>query len=143
MCCPLFRQHGDRATEIWLYGDVAEAAITKVIALRYSLLSYFTQQMALSSETGMPFNRPLWFDFPQDPVAWNTSTANQFMVGAHYMVAPVLEPGATTWSAYLPQHAGGGTTRWKHYFSGKVYPGGQAVEVAAPLGEFPLFELLD
>jgi alpha-D-xyloside xylohydrolase len=155
MCCPLFRQHGDRATEIWLYGPTAEAAITKIIALRYTLIDYFSAQMALSSAKGTPLNRPLWFDFPHDPMAWDSSTANQFMVGGKYMVAPVLEPGVTTWKAYLPSAArvyapydvppagtASNATQWRHFFSGEIYAGGHTVEVEAPLGEFPFFELL-
>merc|ERR1719345_697117 len=34
MTCPLFRQHGARATEIWGYGNVSEAIIADTIKLR-------------------------------------------------------------------------------------------------------------
>ena len=49
---PIFRQHGARETEIWKYGPVAEAAITKVIKWRVSMKDYLTQQLRKLSTLG-------------------------------------------------------------------------------------------
>eukprot|EP01046_Picozoa_sp_COSAG06_P019512 COSAG06_NODE_1396_length_9589_cov_15.548204_6_plen_93_part_00 len=68
--CPLFRQHGSRPTEIWLLGNESEAAVTKVIALRQHMQPYIHEQMEKVSQTGQPINRPLFWDFPEDPNCW-------------------------------------------------------------------------
>lgn len=70
LTCPLFRQHGSRPTEIWLLGNESEAAVTKVIALRQQMQPYIHEQMERVSKTGQPINRPLFWDFPEDPHCW-------------------------------------------------------------------------
>ena len=54
MTCPLFRQHGARATEIWGYGNVSEAIIADTIKLRTTFEPYIMEQMAAVSQTGQP-----------------------------------------------------------------------------------------
>lgn len=71
MTCPLFRQHGARDhTAPWFYGDRDEKIISDIIKLRASLKPYILQQMELLSKEGRPFNRPLFWDFPEDPKTW-------------------------------------------------------------------------
>ena len=47
-----------------------EAAVTKVIALRQHMQPYIHEQMEKVSLTGQPINRPLFWDFPEDPNCW-------------------------------------------------------------------------
>ena len=49
-------------------------------------------------------------------------------------MAPVIQAGVTRWPVYLPAGAD-----WVHLWSGGDYAGGGEVEVAAPLGEPPVF----
>ena len=44
--------------------------------------------------------RPLFFDHADDPAVWNHP--HQYLLGDDLLVNPVLEPGATTWTTYLP-----------------------------------------
>mgnify|MGYP002836582984 CR=1 FL=1 len=44
--------------------------ITDLIQLRSSMLPYFKSQLDALNETGRPFNRPLMWDFPEDPRTW-------------------------------------------------------------------------
>ena len=134
MTCPLFRQHGARATEIWGYGNVSEAIIADTIKLRTQFEPYLMHLMEVVSQTGQPVNRPLFWDFPGDPTTWSIKT--QFMWGPDYLVAPVTAMGAREWPVYLPKGA-----TYKHYFNQKVYQGGQNVTVDAPLNQFPLFKV--
>ena len=69
--CPLLRQHGARDhTCPWFYGNETEQIIEDVIRLRAAMKPYFSAQLNLLNETGRPFNRPLMWDFPQDPKTW-------------------------------------------------------------------------
>jgi len=47
LTCPLFRQHGKRATEPWLFGEAALGAIEQLIALRYRLVPYLLWAVGL------------------------------------------------------------------------------------------------
>ena len=134
--CPLFRQHGSRDTEIWLYGPEAEAIITALIRWRVSIKAYLAQQMLALSTTGRPINRPLWWDFASDEPSW--SVDDEYMFGDDYLAAPVLVAGAVSRPVYLPPLAN--AAQWRHVFSGQLYAGGATYEIAAPLDSFPLFK---
>ncbi|KAL3847851.1 hypothetical protein ACJMK2_018742 [Sinanodonta woodiana] len=51
-------------------------------------------------ERGAPLIRPLWWMFPEDPVALETDS--EFLVGDRLLVAPVLEKEARMRDIYLP-----------------------------------------
>jgi hypothetical protein len=75
--------------------------------------------------TGVPVQRALVFEFPEDPNTWtevgdDAKAKYQFMSGESFLVAPVFED-TDTWSLYLPAGA------WTDYASGEVYDGGQTV----------------
>jgi hypothetical protein len=89
-------------------------------------------QVRLYIEAGMPPLRPLFLEFPDDPEAWEIE--DQHLFGPSLLVAPVLEYQARTRSVYLPAGA-----RWTDVWTGRVYEGGQRVEVDAPLERIPVF----
>jgi alpha-D-xyloside xylohydrolase len=97
---------------------------------------YIMAAMKAAADTGMPVNRPLFFDFPSDQKAWGIE--DEYMFGPDYLVAPVTDMGARNWTLYLP---GTATTKWTHEFSSKSYDGGQTVTIDTPLDEFPLFKM--
>ena len=69
--CPMLRQHGERShTCPWFYGNRSEAIIEDIIRLRHAMKPYFSAQLDRLNETGRPFNRPLTWDFPNDPRTW-------------------------------------------------------------------------
>ena len=78
---------------------------------------------------------PLWFYFPKDTELQRREIEDSFMFGPRFLAAPVLEPGATTRTLYLPSTTGG----WVHYYSKKKFAGGRNVTVPAPFDELPLF----
>jgi len=104
------------------------------MALRETLAPYIMTAMQRVSTTGQPVNRPLFWDFPNDPKVWAADSKDVYMFGADMLVAPVTDMGARNRTLYLPQGAS-----WQHYFTQKLYTGGQSVTVDAPLDEFPLF----
>jgi alpha-D-xyloside xylohydrolase len=83
-------------------------------------------------DTGAPFMRALFMDFPDDPRVFGI--ADEYMFGPAFLVAPVTEQGAQSREIYLP--AGGD---WYDYWTNEMLPGGRTITVAAPIGTIPLF----
>jgi alpha-D-xyloside xylohydrolase len=99
--------------------------------LRERLRSYIMTQMRVAHESGIPPMRPLFVDFPGDPLAWETDDA--YMFGPDLLVAPVASYGARHRGVYLPP-----ASDWRDAWTGESQPGGE-VTVPAPLTRIPLF----
>jgi len=130
---PTMRAHGSRKdTEVWSYGKQAEAIIVKYLKLRYTLMPYLYSLGKHTYDSGAPFMRALFMDFPHDPKA--LCVGDEYMFGPAFLVAPVTDQGAVSRSVYLP--AG---SDWYNYWTQEKFSGGQTVQVAAPIDIIPLF----
>jgi alpha-glucosidase/alpha-D-xyloside xylohydrolase len=130
---PVMRAHGEREhNEVWSYGKQAEPILAKYLRLRYELMPYIYSLGFHTYETGAPFMRALFMDFPNDPRV--TDICDEYMFGPAFLVAPVTEQGASSRKVYLP--AG---TDWFNYWTSERMQGGQTVDVAAPIDTIPLF----
>ena len=130
---PTMRAHGLRKqTEVWSYGKQAEAVISKYLRLRYTLMPYIYSLGRQTYDTGAPFMRALFMDFPNDPNVANLG--DEYMFGPAFLIAPVTEQGRESRQVYLP--AG---RDWYNYWTNERFAGGQTVTVAAPIGIIPLF----
>ena len=130
---PNFRSHGSRKhNEVWSYGKQAEPILEKYLRLRYQLMPYIYTLGYDAHQTGAPFMRGLFMDFPHDPNVANIG--DEYMFGPALLVAPVTDQGATTRSVYLP--AG---TDWYNYWTNERVHGGRRITVAAPIDIIPLF----
>jgi alpha-glucosidase (family GH31 glycosyl hydrolase) len=83
-------------------------------------------------ETGAPFMRALFMDFPNDPNV--ADVGDEFMFGPAFLVAPVTEQGRESRQVYLP--AG---RDWYNFWTNRRFAGGQTGTVAAPIDTIPLF----
>ncbi len=84
--------------------------------------------------TGLPVVRHPFIHYPDDPEVY--SLDYQFMVGAEFMVAPVLNPQEDAVEVYLPRG------RWVHLWTGEEYGSserGVYETVRAPIGEPAIF----
>ena len=130
---PVMRAHGERNhNEVWAYGQQAEPILAKYLRLRYQLLPYTYSAAYRSYETGAPYMRALFMDFPNDPKA--ADIPDEYMYGPAFLVAPVTEQGATHRTVYLPT---GGD--WYNYWTNERLHGGQTITVDAPIDTLPLF----
>ena len=102
------------------------------MALRERLRPYIMQQMAKTSTTGIPLMRPLFVDFPSDPVCYQVE--DEYMFGSDLLVAPVIEEGIKTRIVYLPTNS-----VWKDAWTDEIHKGGQWLTVETPLDRIPLF----
>ena len=130
---PVMRAHGERDhNEVWSYGKQAEPILAKYLKLRYELLPYTYSAAYRSYQTGAPFMRALFMDFPQDPKVVNIP--DEYMYGPAFLVAPVTGQGATHRAVYLPAGCD-----WYNYWTNQRIHGGQTIEVDAPIDTLPLF----
>jgi alpha-D-xyloside xylohydrolase len=130
---PTLRLHGMRkGTEVWAYGKQAEAVAAKYLKLRYALMPYLYALGRTTYETGAPFMRALFMDFPDDPKV--ADIGDEYMFGPAFLVAPVTEQGRQSRSVYLPAGAD-----WYDYWTGEKLAGGQTIEAKAPIDVIPLY----
>jgi len=130
---PIMRAHGERKhNEVWSYGKQAEPILSKYLKLRYQLLPYTYSLAYRSYQTGAPYMRALFMDFPNDPKV--ADIPDEYMYGPAFLVAPVTEQGATHRTVYLPAGCD-----WYNYWTNQRLHGGQAIVVDAPIDTLPLF----
>ena len=130
---PNFRTHGTRKhNEVWSYGKQAEPILEKYLRLRYELMPYIYSLGWQAHETGAPFMRGLFLDFPDDPNVANIG--DEYMFGPALLVAPVTDQGATERSVYLPAGCD-----WYNFWTNERVRGGQHIAVPAPIDTIPIF----
>ena len=121
-------------TELWQYGEEAEAIMRSALATRERLRPYISELYAQASEDGSPLLRALFYEFAKDAKAWETY--DEFMFGPRYLVAPVLELGQREREVYLPA----GT--WRDVRDGSEIQGPTTIVAKAPLESIPVYELV-
>ncbi len=154
---PVLRLHGDRGphdipplddrdrgggylptgqpNELWSYGEETYAILRRWLEKRWALKPYLQELYREASQRGAPLMRPMFWEFPEDPLCWELE--DQYMFGSRYLVAPILEAGAVRRGVYLPVGS------WKLLSTGETFGGGQTLTLPAPLEEMPVLEKLD
>lgn len=109
------RVHGVE-TEPWLYeGDFVDY-FRQCVEMKYRLMPYVYAQAKMSAEQGLPMQRALLLEYPDDPGAWLIE--DEYMFGSQMLVAPMMEEAASR-EVYLPGHG-----KWIDYQTGKTYASG-------------------
>lgn len=150
--CPVMRLHGDReprqpqvgttggatccsgaANEVWSYGEKVYDICVKYMNLREKLRDYTRRIMMEAHEKGTPVIRTLFYEFPEDILAWEIE--NEYMYGDTYLVAPILYAGQKQSNIYLPNGS-----NWKELESGKTYLGGNYYTIDVTIENMPVFQ---
>jgi alpha-glucosidase len=152
--CPLFRAHGRhwhlrlpwgwdggdggpfetgafRIDPAELHNPSVEPICRKYLELRYRLMPYLYTAVRECHDSGMPIMRALWLHAPDDPAA--VLRGDQYLWGPDFLVAPVVEKGATSRRLYLPR----GT--WIDYWTEERVTGGRELDRPVDLGTMPLY----
>lgn len=152
--CPVMRLHGDReprqpqqgttggatccsgaANEVWSYGDDVFEICKKYMLLREELREYTRGLMREAHLKGTPVMRTMFYEFPQDAKCWDLG--EQYMYGNKYLCCPVLKPGMSKLTVYLPKLPG--STKWNMLHSAISYDGDQTIQVDCPMEVMPVF----
>ena len=130
---PFCRNHNDDAVDqyVWSFGKNVQSICEKFIKLRYRLLPYIYTQFVKSSETGCPIQRPLVYDYQNDPACRQID--DQFLFGDDILVAPIMTPGVTSRNLYLPEG------EWFSPDSETFYEGEQWISKEADIHTLPWF----
>ena len=131
---PLCRSHTfvhSPDQEPWSWGEPYLSINRRYIELRYRLLPYLYTAFWQCAQVGVPMVRPLFLAFQEDPATHVLD--DQFMCGDAFLVAPVIEEGATSRTVYLPAGV------WYDFWADRQFHGPAYIEVTAPLERLPLF----
>jgi alpha-glucosidase len=115
---PIDRIHsakGTRMHEVWVDGPEHETIRRRFIEERYRLMPYLYTTAEENSRDGLPIDRPLFLEFPDD-----LTGETEFMFGSRILVAPssyLEEP--VPYAVHLPQ----GT--WYDYWTGDQIKSGK------------------
>ena len=150
--CPVMRLHGNRLpvqpqvgttggatcrsgapNEVWSYGEPVYDICVKYLNIRESMRDYTRELMRQAHEKGTPVIRTLFYEFPEDSLAWEVE--DEYLYGARYLVAPILEAGAKVRRIYLP----GSGVQWEAMETKETYESGQWIEVPVCLESMPVF----
>lgn len=119
------------AQEAYVWPAVAEAA-RRVIAIRYSLLTYIYTLFYHAHTRGDTVLRALAWEFANDESL--RATDNQFMLGSALLITPVLNEGSTSVKGVLPGISE--DTRWYDWYNLQEVTSGNSSEnitMEAPL----------
>lgn len=149
--CPVFRLHGDREphstplgtsgggmcnsgadNEVWSYGEENYGILKEYLFIRERMRPYITELMQAAHDKGSPVMRTLFYEFPEDPAAWDVEDA--YLFGPDLLVAPIMHADCRSRQVYLPKGAS-----WTNVWTNEVFEGGQSLTVDAPLAQIPLF----
>ena len=114
--------------------DAELIAIWRLYARLHERLADYGHACAKEAhETGLPIVRPLFLVEPKSPQAWSNWWT--YLYGPDLVVSPIWEKNKRTQQVFLPS-----SHEWRDAWRpGKVYHGGQTLEVRAELHEIPIF----
>ncbi|XP_050301021.1 lysosomal alpha-glucosidase-like [Anthonomus grandis grandis] len=113
-------------------GDLVVTSTKNAYAVRYALLPYLYTLFFRAHVFGETVARPLYFEFYKDQETYGID--KEFLWGGGLLIVPVLEEGATSVLAYLPESI------WYDYYSKYfIESKGEYTNLSAPLDTIPIF----
>ena len=126
------RCHGQPPKEPWDYSDKFKDIFRRSVELKYKLFKYIKDESMEAIKKGFPLLRTLFFEYPQDRIAWDIE--DEYFFGSKILVAPLFEDNATGRDVYLPEG------EWVDFFTKEAYSGGRYLRVNST--ELPIILLV-
>jgi alpha-glucosidase len=130
---PFFRTHsaiGIPAREPWTFAEPVLSILRDFLKLRQRILPYYYSLAWVTSQSGIPPVRPLWWADPEDQSLWSLDDA--FMLGDALLIAPILEEGVSQRTLQLP------SGRWYSFWDETFLEGPRQVRLEANLERIPV-----
>jgi alpha-glucosidase (family GH31 glycosyl hydrolase) len=131
---PILRLHGSGRVGThtpWSYDQQTVSAYRALSQLHQQAAPLILRLWREADRTGVPPTRPLWLAFPGDRRA--AVQQQEWMLGGDVLVAPVVNPGATSRGVYFPAGC------WRDPQTGLTERGPRSKTVSAPLTRLPYF----
>ena len=130
---PILRLHSSDGNRLpWDYPQPADDIAASFLRLREALVPYTYTLADESVQTGLPINRPLYLDYPDQPAAY--ANPGEYLYGPDVLVAPVTTPGTvSTESVWFPPG------QWTDWFTGATFTGPSEQTLTVPLDRMPVF----
>ena len=102
--------------------------------LHYSLLPYIKSYTHQATQNGLPINRALFLEHPEDRRAYGIT--DEYFFGEQFLVAPIVTPGGSR-KVYFP---GDKNTKYLEYFNKtSLHKGGSAISVSLSTSSVPAY----
>jgi alpha-glucosidase len=137
---PILRTHTtknpDSERRIWAYPEPYSSVLRSTFQLRYALEPYLYTEGRRTYDTGVAFFRPLYYDWPEEPAAYESK--GEYLFGDQMLVAPVTAPadkasGLATEKVWLP------TGEWIEWPTGKHLTGPAVVGRSFSIDQTPVY----
>jgi alpha-glucosidase len=137
---PILRTHTTKnpATErrIWAYPEPYSSILRSTFQLRYALQPYLYTEARRTYDTGIAFLRPLYYDWPDEPAAYDSK--GEYIFGEQMLAAPVTGPTDKTTSlatekVWLPKG------EWIEWPTGKHLTGPAMVDRSFSIEQTPVY----
>lgn len=137
---PILRTHATKnpgaERRIGAYPEPYADLMRQCFARRYALQPYIYTEARKTYDTGLAFLRPLYYDWPEAPQAYEAK--NEYMFGDSILAAPVTQPVSkdsqlAKISVWLPEG------NWIEWDSGASFPGPASVERGFSISQIPLY----
>jgi len=112
------------------FGDREESA-RRFFRVHSALGTLLERYEGSSKDEGVEALRPIVVEYPDDQGAWKIN--DQWLLGSHLLVAPILKPGATNRKVYIPRG------NWLDLRSRNTLRGPKLVTVNVPVDSVALF----
>ncbi|MGA7342438.1 MAG: TIM-barrel domain-containing protein [Terracidiphilus sp.] len=137
---PILRTHTtknpDAERRIWAYPEPYSSVLRSAFQLREALEPYLYTEARRTYDTGVAFFRPLYYDWPYSPPAYDAK--NEYLFGDEMLAAPVVGPvdkvtRLASEKIWLP--AG----EWYEWPTGKRLDGPAQVERSFSIDQIPVY----
>jgi alpha-glucosidase len=137
---PILRTHTtknpDAERRVWAYPEPYSDILRSTFQLRYALEPYTYTEARRTYDTGVAFLRPLYYDWPDQPAAYESK--NEYVFGDQMLAAPVATPadkvtGLAAEKVWLPKG------EWIEWPTGKHFTGPAAVDRNFSIDQIPVY----
>ena len=137
---PILRTHTtknpDAERRVWAYPEPYSDILRSTFQLRYALEPYTYTEGRRTYDTGIAFLRPLYYDWPDQPAAYQFK--GEYIFGDQMIAAPVTSPsdklsGLASEKVWLPK---GDWTEWP---TGKRFTGPASIDRNFSIEQTPVY----